>query len=468
MQRKSSLESPVLAVDDDQNDLEIISNYLTLASMPTPVLISDSRQVMAAMRRHKFMVVILDLLMPHLDGINLLHQIKQEFPYVECIMLSGQDDLPAVVSAIRSGAFDYLVKSKDLDRLTHVVKHALERQRMRQRMAVYSEVMSLEDLANPEAFSEIVAVDEANAKILRLVEIVAPTDYNVILNGESGTGKEMLARIIHKLSLRESGSFVAVNMAAISPDLFEAIFFGHTRGAFTGAMVENGGFFEAARGGTLFLDEISELRPDLQGKLLRVIQEGEYYPVGSSKVRVDNCRLIVASNRNLKQAMQEGSLRKDLYYRLNEVQINIPPLRDRKDDILPLANHFLGLHAAKIGKKIDSIAEDLARALTSYDFPGNVRELKNLIATGVLVENSDRLRLSSLPEFSVNLSKRPRSNDNGCELLPLSEVERRHVEKVLEACGGNRTVTAKVLGIGLSTLQRRLKVYEIDESSQFD
>ncbi len=450
-------QASILVVDDDATMLEYIKTSLTVGNLPEPVVLADSRQAMDIIRQNEFMVVVLDLVMPHIGGMELLAQIKQELPDVECIMLSGMDDIPAVVSTIRMGAFDYLVKSTDLDKLVLVVQRAMERYRLRQGLAVLTDRRPFKALANPEAFQEMVAEDETMARLFRLVEIAAPTDYNLILSGESGTGKEMLARIIHRLSLRSSGPFVAVNMAAISAGLFEAEFFGYVKGAFTGAVGGKEGFFSAARGGTLFLDEITELHPELQSKLLRVIQEKEYYPVGSNRLRELDNRLIVATNRDLRQSVTDESFRKDLFFRLNEFQLTIPPLRDRKNDILPLAYYFLTLHARKVGKVILQLADDLAQALLKYDFPGNVRELNNLIAAAVLVEDTETLTLSAVPDLAPARGSKAKLVDN--YLLTMDEVEKAHILRVLESCGGNRTLTANVLGIGLSTLQRKLKAY---------
>ncbi|RLB80478.1 MAG: hypothetical protein DRH17_11830 [Deltaproteobacteria bacterium] len=311
--------------------------------------------------------------------------------------------------------------------------------------------------SHPEAFEGMVAADEAMALVFHQAEAAAPTDYNVLLTGESGTGKEMLARIIHTLSNRLDSPFLAVNMAASSKALFEDDFFGHTKGAYTGALTEKKGFFEVAQGGILFLDEITELEPALQGKLLRVIQEKELYRLGSTQVRNVNVRIIAATNRDIEKAVRKGLFRGDLFYRLNMFHIHIPPLRERKKDILPLAHHFLRKHAKKNQKEIDSLAPDLAERLLEYPFPGNVRELENIIASAVLWQKGRVLSLSSAHGLQ-SFSRPGRSQTD--ELLTLAEVEERHIRRILEITDGNRTRAAKILGIGLRTLQRKLKALD--------
>jgi len=301
-----------------------------------------------------------------------------------------------------------------------------------------------------------VAVDESMALVFHQAEAVAPTDYTVVISGESGTGKEKLAYIIHRLSPRSKFPFVAVNMAAFSQSLFEDEFFGHTRGAYTGAVNEKKGFFEAAQGGTLFLDEITELDPLLQGKLLRVLQEREIYRLGSTHARNVDVRILAATNRDINAEIEAGRFRSDLFYRLNMSHIRIPPLRERKSDVLPLARHFLEIHGAKNRKSIKSLAPDLTDLLLNYPFPGNVRELENIIGAAMLLEKSGVLTLSS----ARDLIPFPEPQKlQSVELIPLEEAERQHIERVLKFTDGNRTRAAKILRIGLRTLQRKLKAY---------
>jgi len=453
-------DTPILVVDDDIGLLSSIKAILVSSGMPEPAVVSDSRRVMDLVREHRFLLVFLDLIMPHIGGMELLKQIKKDLPDMECIIVTAVDDVTSAVQAMKYGAYDYLVKPLNSEKLIIVINRALERHNLRRGLALFEKKQTYSDLKTPEAFQDMIVEDDAMALVFHQAEAVAPTDYSVVISGESGTGKEMLAQIIHRLSNRSDGSFLAVNMAAFSKALFEDEFFGHSKGAYTGASNEKMGFFETAQGGTLFLDEITEVELSLQGKLLRVIQEGELYRLGSTKIKNVDVRIITATNRDITKEIKEGKFRADLFHRLNMCHIEIPPLRDRKRDILPLARHFLGIHGEKNQKEVHSLAPDLTDRLLEYSFPGNVRELENLIASSILLEKTDTLRLSSVRGLG---SPSESSGEHQGALIPLAQMEKRHILHVLDAVGGNRTNAAKTLGIGLRTLQRKLKVY--NESS---
>ncbi len=454
--------SSILIVDDDEGLLFSMRAALMSAGLPDPVMISDSRQVLELIRKKHFHLALLDMIMPHLDGMDILKQIKQESPTTECIILTAVDDVATAVKAMRYGAYDYLVKPLQVKSTTIAIRHALERYQLRQGMALFERPQSFADLKHPEAFAAMVAADEAMALVFHQAETCAQSDYNVMITGETGVGKGMLARILHKLSLRASGPFVAVNMPAFSQTLFEDDFFGHLRGAYTGAVSDKRGFFETARGGTLFLDEITELASNMQGKLLRVIEEKEIYRLGSTEVVSVDLRVLSASNRDVNKAVASGDFRGDLYFRLNEYHIHIPPLRRRPKDILPLAHHFLNLHSEKNNKNINELSPPMVDALKQYAYPGNVRELENIIASAVLAETNDTLTLSSAPNL---LPSKLSSNRNKGETFPtLRELQRQHIDQALELTNGNRTRAARILGIGLRTLQRKLKVFAGEES----
>lgn len=454
--------SQILIVDDDEGLLFAIRTALLSAGLPDPVLVSDSRQVVALVRKQQFSLVLIDLIMPHLDGMEVLKQIRKESPATECIIVTAVDEVGMAVQAMRLGAYDYLVKPLNLERTTISIRHALERYQLKQGMALFERPQSFDDLKHPEAFNAMVAQDEAMALIFRQAETCAESDYNVMITGETGVGKGMLARIIHNLSSRKKGPFVAVNMPAFSHSLFEDDIFGHIRGAYTGAVSDKRGFFETAQGGTLFLDEITELDPAMQGKLLRVIEEKEFYRLGSTNIVNVDLRILSASNRDLTEAMRSGHLRRDLYFRLNEYHIHIPPLRRRPKDIVLLSKHFLKFHSDKNNKDIKEISEEMFKALHQYSFPGNVRELENIIASAVLVETSKQLRLSSAQSLFYTQSgsaKAPHS------FASLAEMQQGHIAEALRITNGNRTKAARLLGIGLRTLQRKIKAYELDLSA---
>lgn len=453
--------TPVLVVDDDEGLLLSIKATLVSAGLPEPALVSDSRNVMALMRDHQYQLVILDLMMPHLDGIGVLEKIKREFPDSECVVVSANDEVAAAVEAMSLGAADYLVKPLNGEKLIALVNRSLEKYNLQDELARFGGKKVYSELKNPQAFADMVAEDESMALVFHQVEAVANTEYSVVINGESGTGKEMLARVIHRISKRSKAPFYAVNMASFSKTIFEDEFFGHAKGAYTDASSDRRGFFEAAHGGTLFLDEITELEPSLQAKLLRVIEEREFYRLGSTEIRNVDVRIIAATNRDINEEIINNNFRADLYCRINMYNIKIPPLRERKDDILPLAKYFLKIHARTNNKKIHSLAPELADRLLQSSFLGNVRELENIIAGAVLLERGKTLTLASAHNLLPYSGPERRKN---VELLKLNELERRHIKRVLEVTGGNRPKAAKILGINVSTVYRKLEKYNLTEN----
>ena len=453
--------TPVLVVDDDEGLLLSIKATLVSSGLPEPALISDSRNVMALMKKHHFQLVLLDLMMPHLNGIGVLKKIKREFPDSECVVVSANDEVATAVEAMSLGASDYLVKPLNGEKLIAMVNRSLEKYNLQDELARFGGKKVFSELKNPQAFADMVAEDESMALVFHQVEAVAGTDYSVVINGESGTGKEMLAQVIHRLSNRSKAPFFAVNMASFSKTIFEDEFFGHAKGAYTDASSDRRGFFEAAQGGTLFLDEITELDPSLQAKLLRVIEEREFYRLGSTEIRNVDVRIIAATNRDISEEIIKNHFRADLFYRINMYNIKIPPLRERKDDILPLAKHFLKVHTRANGKKIQSLAQDLAQRLLESSFLGNVRELENIIAGAVLLERGKTLTLASARNLLPYNGPERRKN---VELLTLDELERRHIRRVLKITDGNRPKAAKILGINVSTVYRKLEKYKLVEN----
>lgn len=450
-------KSPIMVVDDDEGLLFSIRAALMSSGLPDPALVSDGRRVSELIKKHRYSLVLLDLIMPYVDGMEVLKQIKKDAPATECIIITAVDEVDMAVQAMRFGAYDYLVKPLNLERMTIAITHALERYQLKQGMALFERPQSFDDLKHPEVFGSMVAKDEAMALVFRQAEICAESDYNIMITGETGVGKGVLARIIHQIGSRSKGPFVAVNMPAFSNSLFEDDIFGHIRGAYTGAVADKRGIFETARGGTLFLDEITELAPAMQSKLLRVIEEKEFYRLGSTDIVCVDLRILSASNRDISDAISNGHLRRDLYFRLNEYHIHIPPLRRRPKDIPYLAGHFLTIHAAKNNKRISRISDDALEVLRHYPFPGNVRELENIVASAVLVEEGEELGVAALQNLvSVNVPPRDQSDI----FLPLEEMQRRHIFRALELTEGNRTKAARLLGIGLRTLQRKLKTYD--------
>ncbi len=450
-------KTPILIVDDDPGFLLTIKEILLCTGMPEPALISDSRQVIPLLETHDFQFILIDLMMPHHSGLELLSKIKSTFFDIQCVMVTAHEQIESAVEAMKIGAYDYLTKPVETEKLIIVIKRAMERYCLRNGLSLFERKKSLSELKHPEVFQDLVAQDHAMARVLRQVEIVAPTEYSVVITGESGTGKEMIAQKVHTLSNRSDGPFRAVNMGAVSETLFKDELFGHRKGAYTGASGDKKGFFESARGGTLFLDEITDLEISLQGGLLRVIQEKEFYRLGSTATVDVDVRILAATNRDVNGEIEAGRFRADLFHRLNMFHIDIPPLRERREDILPLARLFLSDFAREINKKIHYLSDELADYLMVYPFPGNVRELKNMMASAVLMEKESDLTLGSLvkhPPAGVRNTpvKQP-------SLQTLSEVEKTHIIHILSQMDQNRTQAAKVLGISRKTLQRKLKQY---------
>jgi DNA-binding NtrC family response regulator len=449
----------ILVADDDKGLLLSIKATLVSAGFPEPAMVSDSSRVLDLIRQHGFQLLLQDLIMPPVGGMDILKQLKEEFPETECVIITAVDEVGSAVQAMKYGAYDYLVKPIDKERLLIVIDRALERYHLRKERIFRKTEASFQELKRPEAFSDMIAEDPAMAKVFRYAEICAANDYNVLITGETGTGKGLLARALHRLSPRSEKTFMAVNMAAFSKNLIEDDLFGHQKGAFTGALRNKKGFFEAAQGGTLFLDEISELSMEVQAALLHVLEEKELYRLGSTEVRHVDTRIMAATNRNITEEVHAGKFRADLFYRLTTCQIDIPPLRKRKGDILPLAHYFMKKHAAVTHKNISSIAPELAERLMAYSFPGNVRELENIIASACLVEQSRILTLASIRP--VKLEDLGDEQDDA-RLVSLSEVESAHIRQVLDAVGGNRTRAAQILEIGVRTLQRRLQTLPME------
>ena len=454
--------TPVLVIDDDEGLLLSIKATLVSSGLPEPALLSDSRNALEMVRKHSFQLILLDLMMPHLNGMEVLKKIKDELPDPECVIVSASDEVATAVQAMSLGASDYLVKPLNSEKLIALVNRILEKHTLRNELERFGRKKVFSELKHAEAFADLIAEDEAMALVFHQVEAVAGTDYSVVINGESGTGKEMLARVIHRLSNRSTAPFYAVNMASFSKTIFEDEFFGHAKGAYTDAGSDRRGFFEVAHGGTLFLDEITELDPSLQAKLLRVIEERQFYRLGSTEVRNVDVRIIAATNRDINEEIIKGNFRADLFYRINMYNIRIPPLRERKDDILPLTTHFLNIHAKANKKEIQGLAPDLAERLLRSSFQGNVRELENMIAAAVLLENGKTLTLASARNLLPYQGPERRRN---VELLSLDELEKRHIKRVLEVTGGNRPKAAKILGVNVTTVYRKIERYNISHKS---
>ncbi len=448
------MKAPVLIVDDDPAMRDLLAAELRRGGYEAHVA-AGRDAALACLRARRIGVVVTDLRMPGASGHDLCREVVQEFPAVPVIVMTGFGSMEAAVESIRAGAYDFLTKPFSFEQLKVALDRALEHAALR------SELRRLrrQTAASP-GLGDLLGASPAMERAFELIERVGPTDASVLLTGESGTGKERAARALHDLSRRRSGPYVALNCAALPEQLFESELFGHLKGAFTGAERERQGLLRQASGGTLFLDEVGELPTALQPKLLRVLQEGRVRPLGADvEARVD-VRLIVATNRDLGQDIAAGKFRADLYYRLAVITIHLPPLRERGDDVLLLAEHFLDAIADARGVRRPELGDDAEARLLAYPWPGNVRELRNWIEHAVAMSDGPVVHARHLPQGVVSVTPAGRVASPPPEgLETLDEVDRRHILKVMAAVQGNKSQAAKILGIDRKTLLARLQRY---------
>lgn len=409
------------------------------------------------LQEQEFDVVLTDLKMEKVDGLEVLEKCKSLYPDTEVIMITAYASIPSAVDTMKKGAYDYIAKPFKLDVVRKVVREAVEKVRLKK-----ENVQLREQIEKYQGKVKIITQDTIVQGILDTARQIAPTDCNIVLTGESGTGKELFARYIHFMSKRAESSFFAMNCGAFTEELLSNELFGHEKGAFTGAATMKKGLVEMASGGTLFLDEITEMPSSMQVKLLRVIQEKEVLRVGGTEpVKVD-VRFIAATNRGIQDAIKDGHFRQDLYFRLNVVSLHIPPLSERRDDIPLLSYYFLKKYTTLMKKDITEISQDVISILMNYDFPGNVRELENIIERGVALSNGNTIEVAHLPQDLKELSIRTFRKKEG-KIPSLEEQEEAYIKWVLKEVGGNKTLAAQVLGIDRVSLWRKLKRYGLEE-----
>ncbi|HLK99576.1 MAG TPA: sigma-54 dependent transcriptional regulator [Myxococcaceae bacterium] len=413
-----------------------------------------AEEVLTRLSTEDYDAVLTDLQMPGMNGLALCERIGLNRPDIPVVVVTAFGSLETAVAAMRAGAYDFITKPVDLDALAFVLERAVQHRALRQ------EVRRLrQELGQRAVARELIGESPALKQAYALIDRVAEVDTTVLITGESGTGKEVAARALHSRSRRKEGPFVAINCAAMPEQLLESELFGHVKGAFTDARAARTGLFVQANGGTLLLDEVGELPLGLQPKLLRALQERKARPVGGNEEVEFDVRIIAATNRDLELAVEEGRFREDLYYRLNVINIELPPLRARGNDVLVLCQHFIEQFAARTGKRVVGLSPAVAQRLMSYAWPGNVRELQNCMERAVALTSFEQLTVEDLPERLRNYSTPrvvPEVTDMS-DLVTLEEVERRYIHRVLESVGGSRTLAARILGVDRKTLYRKLE-----------
>jgi DNA-binding NtrC family response regulator len=449
-----STKANVLIIDDEEKFRQLLARIISLEGFNTIQAANINQGLKIILQEKNIDIVLTDVKLPDGNGIDLLEKIKSTNPICEIIVMTAFGTIHDGVKAMKLGAFDYFTKGDDNDQIIPAINRAAEKIKLQKR------IFELENkLETKYGFDIIIGESEVIKNTLALAKKVAPTDSTVLLEGETGVGKELFAQAIHYSSARKNNSFVAVNCSSFAKDLLESELFGHKKGAFTGAFADKKGLFEEASEGTIFLDEMGEMNLDLQAKLLRVLETQSFIKVGDTKPTKVNVRIIAATNRDLKKECEKEHFRLDLYYRLATFKIKIPSLKERKEDIEAIANHFLNVYAIKLKKRISHIDKEFLKYLKKNEWKGNIRELKNCIERAVILTDSDCLTCDLLPIEILNSE----SSNADYSITSLAAMEKIHIQKILSLANGNKTKAAELLGIGLTTLYRKIEEYHLEK-----
>lgn len=457
---------PVLLVDDEE-DLLFATSYLLGSSGIAPVITEqDGRALLPYLAQHRVGMILLDLFMPKVNGLDLLPKVVEQYPEVPVVVMTAAQDVETAVACMREGAFDYLVKPVEESRLVSAVRRALEVHSLRDQLGTLRASLLSRQLRHPDAFSQIITANRTMASLFQYIEAIADSREPVLITGETGTGKELVAEAVHRLS-GCSGELVCINVAGLDDNLFADTLFGHVRGAFTGADRDRPGAIARAAGGTLFLDEIGDLGKSSQVKLLRLLQDQKYYPLGSDLQRLSDARIVVATNQLLQKRMARGKFRQDLYFRLSSHPVEIPPLRQRKDDIPLLVQYFIEQAAASLGRQAPSAPEELMTLMSIYDFPGNIRELRAMIYNAMALHRSGSVLSMESFRVLIKQGRRPVSDGGLADdktpaiaitgrFPTLKEANEYLIDEAMRRAKDNQGIAATLLGITRQSLNRRL------------
>jgi len=450
----------ILVVDDQPNIRKLVSYNVEKMGYRTDTA-SDGEECLEKLASDDFAAVLLDVQMPHMSGLEALEEIRVHFPRVSVIMITALADVTFAVQAVKLGAYEYHTKPVDFDRLRIDLRNAIERHTLKEEVSHLKQALKTNEL-----FSNILGQSDAMTQVFQIADRVVNSDASVLIIGESGSGKEMLAQSIHDGSNRRRRPFVPINSAAINRELADSLLFGHKKGSFTGAQEDRTGYFEQADGGTVFLDEIGDMPLDIQAKVLRVLEEKKVRRIGEKEERQVNFRIVAATNRDLAESIRAGGFRKDLYYRLEEYPIYLPPLRDRQDDVILLAQHFLDEYCLDNNVDQLSFTEEVIKALKDHHWPGNIRELKNVVRRAAIRETGSAIQsitFSNIEDEAPSLNKFMQKAGSATDtIIPFEQMEKDAIENAYRSTEENIVRAAKLLGISRATMYRKLKQYEIE------
>lgn len=446
------LMKKILIIDDEEKLRSLLARLVRAEGFEV-VEAGDCATGLKKLGQHDVYTVLSDVKLPDGSGVDLVQSIRSRFPHTEVILMTAYGNIRDGIQAMKNGAFDYLVKGDENEKIIPLLHRAVEK------ATLQKQVLQLQDrLSDKFSFNQVIGKSKAFQAAVELAQKVAPTDTTVLLTGETGTGKEVFAQAIHQASERHAKPFVAINCAAFSKELLESEMFGHKAGAFTGAVKDKKGLFEEAHSGTIFLDELGEMALELQAKLLRVLESGEFIRLGETKTTKVDVRIIAATNRDFEKEIEAGHFRRDLYYRLSVFRISLPALRERVADIEPLVSHYIKQFATKTNKKVSSFTADFLEALKQHEWQGNIRELKNVVERSVILSSSPELGADLLPP---EIRRSHTGYGGTLSAFDLASAEKLHITKVLNYTNGNKTEAARLLNIALTTLYRKLDEYRI-------